>query len=94
MSDEFLYRFRELPRPEFAEALRVRIFREPPRLLTARRVRTGLVVFLAALIIAACAAPQTRTPIVQATKAMVRVYLMPRVILPYSVYTAGGPPRI
>lgn len=93
MSDEFLYRFRELPRPEFAEALKARISQEPRRSPTARKVRTGLVVLLAALIIAACAAPQTRTPIVQATKAVVRVFLLQRTA-PRSVYTTGGPPRM
>lgn len=93
MSDEFLYRLREMPRPEFAEALKARVFRERPRSPTARRVRTGLAVLLAALIIAACAAPQTRMPIVQATKAVVRVFLLPQTV-PYSVYTTGGPPRM
>lgn len=29
MSDEFLYRLRESPRPEFVEALKARIFQEP-----------------------------------------------------------------
>ncbi len=68
MNDEFLYRLRESPRPEFAEALKARVFREQRRSLTACRVRAGLIGLLAALVIAACAAPQTRTPILKATE--------------------------
>ncbi len=75
MSDKFLYRLRETPRPEFAEALKARIFREPRRSPTVRRLRTGLVVLLAALVIAACAAPQTRTPIRRAIET-IKVFVL------------------
>lgn len=92
MSDEFLYRLREMPRPEFAEALKARVFRERPRSPSARRVRTGLVVLLAALIIAACAAPQTRTPILKATETVITRGR--EVVTRFILVSEGAPPRM
>ncbi|MFO3797572.1 MAG: hypothetical protein ACK8QZ_09865, partial [Anaerolineales bacterium] len=92
--DEFLYQLREPPRPEFAAALKARISQEPRRSPTARRVRTGLVVLLAALVIAACAAPQTRTPIRRAIET-IKVFVLEWDDLPIqSFYRAGGQDRI
>jgi hypothetical protein len=88
MSDEFLYEWRQMPRPEFAEALKERIFREPPG--SARRgPRLGLVAMLVAVILAACATPQIRTPILRATEAVIA-----RGQVIFMTYTVGGPPRL
>ncbi|MGC9083901.1 MAG: hypothetical protein ACP5ME_12085 [Anaerolineae bacterium] len=89
MSDEFLYRLREPPRPEFAAALRERIFREPPGSRKPRGVRLGLAALLLAVILVACATPQIRTPILHATETAVA-----RARVLFATYKVGGSPRL
>ncbi len=64
MSDEFLYRLREPPRPEFAAALRERVFQAPSRLSKDRLFRIGLAIGLT-IAVTACAIPKTRAPLSQ-----------------------------
>ena len=90
MSDEFLYGWRQTPRPEFAEALKERIFREPPGPSPERRrVRIGLGALLVAVILVACATPQIRTPILRATETVIA-----RGQVIYMTYKVGGLPRL
>ncbi len=72
MSDEFLYGWRQTPRPEFAEALKERIFREPPcPPRRPHRIHVSLLTLLLVAIIVACTTPQIRTPVLQATETVI-----------------------
>jgi len=65
MSDDFLYRFRRPPRPEFAEELYRRIHRGSSRILLRRRVTLGLAVLCAISALAFALLPSVRLAVAQ-----------------------------
>ncbi len=93
MSDEFLYQWRQVPRPEFAEALKERIFREPPGSpRRPHRIRIGLLTLLLVAIIVACTTPQIRTPVLQATEVAIAEGGKAAGRLIHLVFTRDGKP--
>ncbi len=56
MSDEFLYRLREPPRPEFVAALRERVFQAPSRLSKDRLFRISPAIGLT-IAVTVCESP-------------------------------------
>ncbi len=65
MSDEFLYRLRQPPRPEFAEALYERIRQEPKRPPLRRRVALGLTGLAVVFALALLCFPSVREAVAQ-----------------------------